>query len=181
MENAFFLTSRSSNQMYFYSLNENNQYERHMYYPVLFEKMTGSQINKYQRKFIMRFFIWGLIHQKDIKNPVDKRIMLSRVFDFNGGMVLSIFMGITLNKVANNIKSPFLEMMLEDTKFPIKRFKFTICGMITVAMMYYTFQKFFNQTYLYDMALKYKENFAKDELFSPNCEHLFKKFILKNE
>lgn len=180
-EKAFFLTSRGSRDQYFCLLDsDDNQfkYKKNLYYPTIFETMSGAQIHRYQQKFILRFIYWGIRNKKSFQDPWDHRIILSRAFDLNFHILICVLAGISLHKCLSYIKSPFLDLMLEGTKVSASGIKKTVVfGMVGFGA-YRSVKALMETTYLYDLAMKYKENFAKNELVSPNCEELYKKFLM---
>lgn len=184
-EPAFFLTDRSLRSQYFYAYSsESRSYTRYPYYPILFETMPGSSIHQYQRRFVRRFLFWGLKNIKNkhkFNNSHDSRIVISRLFDLNAHVLLSILVGLSLNRLLKNISTPFLDMLLENGPISSKTLKKTGSFLIAALFVRDSFKKVEEMTYLFDLAMKYKEEFAEGELVSPNCEEIVRRLTGNRE
>jgi len=181
-EKCFFLTSpRSSHTQYLCSFNESlNSYDKFLYFPKRFETLSHIQIHRYRQNFVLRFLFWGLQNQsKLICSPEDRRILFCRAFDLNSQILSFVVVGICVSKILNNIKTPFLDLMLQGTGISSLAMKRMVALGIVGCGIYKTIKNVAESTYLFDLAMKYKEEFAGKELLSQNCEEIFEKNLKK--
>lgn len=174
MDPYFFLTDKSTNYLYLCLLNpEKNSYERIHYFPIKFEKFTGHQIERYQRTFVRKFLWFSIFNKSKFENPIDYRIAICRIYDFNTDVIMMGISGIFFYKLLENFKAPFLELALANI-MTLKNFRKSIAFSIFITGTIFSWRKITGQTYLFDLALKYKEFIAPEELISPNCEGIWK-------
>ena len=141
--------------------------------------MSGHQIQKYKERFTFRFLYWGIFNKQKFANPIDYRIVACRIFDVNFEILSCVVMGICLNKFFSYLKTPFLDLAFEGKKISAMGIKrIGVVGVVGYGA-YRSVKSLVQTPYLFDIAMKYKEDFAKDELISPNCEAIFKKYLIR--
>ena len=177
-EKCFFLTSKSSKNLYLCLLKDQSlTYDRFLYYPTLFETMSGHQIHNFKRKFTAKFLYWSLLNRKKMANPVDSRILACRIFDANFEILSCVIAGICLNKFFGYFKTPFLDLLFEGTKFSVLQIKkYGVFGIVGYGV-YRSVRNLVENPYLFDLAMKYKEDFAGGMMISPNCEGVYQKWL----
>ena len=177
-EKSFFLTyPRSSHTQYFCTFNESlNSYDKYIYFPTKFETLSQNQIHRYRQNFVRRFLFWSLRNQSKLTlAPEDRRIVFCRAFDLNSQILSFVLVGVCLNKLFSYIKAPFLDLMLEGTGISTLAIKRLVAIGIVGYGSYKAIKNISDSNYLFDLAMKYKEEFAPKELLSPNCEATFEK------
>lgn len=185
---TYFVTNRESNITYLYRPRKpldpqalfhsaSDQIDKFVYYPKKFETMTGAEISKYRKKFTMRFLWWGLRNRDKIIDRSDKQIVLSRIFDINTYVASSIFLSYMAFRVLRRIEAPFLTLVFQDYGFNLNRVRAGGTLLIGGLMTYAAVKHISNMTYLFDIGLKYKEEFAPGELVSENCESFLKDVV----
>lgn len=173
MDPYFFYTAPYTNYKYLCILDsEKRAYTKHLYFPSKFEKLSNKQIETYQSRLVARFLWFTIFNKNKFYNPYDYRIAVSRIFDLNSQTLLMSFSGMLLYKVLSNFEAPFLELAINDY-MTLATFRKSIVFTGVLCGIYYLWKNSFKQNYLFDLALKYKEEFATGELVSPNCEGVF--------
>ena len=157
------------------TVRELDRFEKFVYFPTVFEEMRPSQMARFRRQFVWRFLWW-------VKNPSkresllkgnkeDQQIVTSRWVDIMSCAAVGIFGGILLNSLISKMQIPALDLFLEDRGFTssaiVRRGSIFL---LSAWIIKGSVQQILDSIYLWDLSLKYKEDFAKGELVSPNCE-----------
>lgn len=82
------------------------------------------------------------------------------------------FSGLLIYKVFSSFEAPFLELAISDY-MTLATFRKSIIITGVICGVYKLWKNALKQNYLFDLALKYKEEIAKEELVSSNCEGVF--------
>lgn len=151
------------------------QYEKFVYFPTLFEKMRPSQVAQYRKRFVWRFLLWArkpANREKIGSNRIeDLQIVNSRWTDIMGSCAGGIIGGMFFNRFIYKMNIPLVNFLLEgqDPRMLAWIRKGSV-SLLSGVVVYSTVQSILKMGYLFDLALRYKEEFAHGELVSPNCE-----------
>ncbi len=172
----YFVTNRESNVTYLYfpSLTNKAAYEKLVYIPDKFETMTQSEVFKYKRRTVFKFLMWGIFNRNQIEDPSDTRIVISRFIDINSYIMMVLLAAMTLNRFSKRIDMPFMQLMFEDRFIKLSHIRMASMLALSGFGINESINHVCDQTYLYDIMLKYKEKFIPNTLYSSNCEELLK-------
>ena len=101
----------------------------------------------------------------------DLQIVNSRWVDLTSYILVAGIGGTFLNKFTKKLDIPFFSFLLEEKSFNYGTFlRRGIIGTGIVAFLINSTHSIVSLPFMWDLALKYKEDFAQGELVSPNCE-----------
>jgi len=172
----YFVTNRESRitYLYFPSLAQKSGYEKFVYIPEKFETMTQREIHNYKRNKVLSFILWGIRNRNEINDLSDKRIVISRFIDINSYIMVVLLAALTLNRFFKRVDVPFLQLMFEDKAVKLSHIRVaSLLGFAGIGVKE-SVNHVCNQSYLFDIMLKYKEQFIPNTLYSSNCEDLIK-------
>lgn len=88
----YFLTDRDTKYTYLVDNRTPADQHRHLYYPDQFETMTASQIRAYKWNMVLQLMRWAPFNP-DSMTVTDRKICLSKVFDFGFTLFTGLVMG----------------------------------------------------------------------------------------
>jgi len=174
----FFLTNRESNITHLCIPNTqlgDKHFTKYVYYPDKYETMTQNEIHTFQRRTVMRFMLWTLRNKDKFQDKAEMRTALSRFTDLNTNFMIAFAGSFVLSRFMKKWDLPFAQMFLEERGFSYSRLVniFTLC--VAAFGVYKSYRNIAGQSYMYDIALKYKDEFIPGVLNSSNCEDVVKR------
>lgn len=172
----FFLTNRETNvtSLCIPKPNDPLHCDKYVYYPDKFETMSQAKIRSFQTNYVLKFIFWSMFNRSKITDEGDKRILISRFIDINSYTMGVIFTGLTVNRLLSRVDVPFLQMLLEDFGIPSSALRKGLVLGASAFALYTLTRQIGEHTYLYDIALKYKEAYKPNYLVSSNIEKVFR-------